>query len=109
VLTGGLGRRQLRRFYEHYFIPRMPPDTAMVPLSRTVGLDRIVEEFVFKFTHTVSMDWLLPGVPPTGKPVEVGMVVVVQFEEGKIAHEHIYWDQASVLVQVGLLDPALST
>jgi carboxymethylenebutenolidase len=51
------------------------------------------------------MDWLLPGVPPTGKRLEVVMVVVVSFENGKIHHEHIHWDQASVLVQLGLLDP----
>ncbi len=51
------------------------------------------------------MDWMLPGVPPTGKRVEIPIVVVVGFRDGKIASEHIYWDQASVLVQVGLLDP----
>jgi carboxymethylenebutenolidase len=32
------------------------------------------------------------------------LVVIVHFREGKLAHEHIYWDQASVLVQLGLLD-----
>jgi carboxymethylenebutenolidase len=70
-----------------------------------VGHDRIVDEFVFKFTHTVQMDWLLPGVAPTNKPVEVVKVVVVQFRDGKIASERIHWDQAAVLVQLGLLDP----
>jgi carboxymethylenebutenolidase len=106
VLTGGVGRRQLGAFYGRYFIPQMPPDVRMVPLSRTVGQDRIVDEFVLQFTHTVQMDWFLPGVPPTGRRVEVPTVVVIQFAGGKIAHENIYWDQASVLVQVGLLDPA---
>jgi carboxymethylenebutenolidase len=106
VLTGGVGRRQLGCFYDRHFIPKMPPDVRMVPVSRTVGQDRIVEEFVFQFTHSVPMDWFLPGVPPTGRPVEVPMVVVIQFADGKIARENIYWDQASVLVQVGLLDPA---
>jgi carboxymethylenebutenolidase len=106
VLTGGVGRRQLGCFYDRHFIPKMPPDVRMVPVSRTIGQDRIVEEFVFQFTHSVQMDWFLPGVPPTGRPVEIPMVVVIQFADGKIAHENIYWDQASVLVQVGLLDPA---
>jgi carboxymethylenebutenolidase len=106
VLTGGVGRRQLGCFYGRYFIPQMPPDVQMVPVSRTVGADRIVDEFVIQFTHTVQMDWFLPGVPPTGRRVEVPTVVIVQFAEGKIARENIYWDQASVLVQVGLLDPA---
>jgi carboxymethylenebutenolidase len=105
VLTGGVGRRQLEHFYGNYFIPSMPPDVEMLPISRTVGNDRIVDEFVFCCTHTTRMDWLLPGVPPTGKRLELVFVVVVSFENGKIHHEHIHWDQASALVQLGLLDP----
>ena len=106
VLTGGVGRRQLEHFYGKYFIPGMPPDVELVPISRTVGYDRIVDEFVFRCTHTVQMDWLLPGVPPTGRRLELVKVVIVYFEAGKIHHEHIHWDQASALVQLGLLDPA---
>jgi carboxymethylenebutenolidase len=105
VMTGGLGRDQLGEFYARHFIPRMPPDTAIAPISRTIGNDRLVDEMIFRFTHTIEMDWMLPGIPPTGKPVEIPLVVVVQFRDGKLAHEHIYWDQASVLVQLGLLDP----
>jgi carboxymethylenebutenolidase len=106
VLTGGVGREQLREFYSRHFIPQMPPDTTLTPISRTVGADQLVDEMVFQFTHTMRMDWMLPGVEPTGKRVEVPLVVVVRFRDGKLAHEHIYWDQASVLVQLGLLDPA---
>jgi carboxymethylenebutenolidase len=106
VLTGGSGRDELREFYSKRFIPQMPPDTEMTPVSRTIGDDQIVDEMVFKFTHTVPMDWMLPGISPTGKRVEVPLVAIVRFRDGKLAHEHIYWDQASVLVQVGLLDPA---
>ena len=105
VMTGGVGRKQLTHFYENYFIPQMPPDTQINPVSRTIGHDRLVDEFVIKFTHTLQMDWLLPGIPPTNKPVEVATVTVVQFQDGKMASERIYWDQASVLVQLGLLDP----
>jgi carboxymethylenebutenolidase len=106
VLTGGVGRPQLEHFYGRYFIPGMPPDVELVPISRTVGYDRIVDEFVFRCTHTVAMDWLLPGVSATGRRLELVMVVVVSFEGGKIHHEHIHWDQASALVQLGLLDAA---
>ncbi len=106
VLTGGVGKEALGRFYSTRFIPKMPSDAALVPISRTVGEDRLVDEFVFKFTHTIRMDWMLPGVEPTGKQVEVPFVVIVQFDGDKLAHEHIYWDQASVLVQLGLLDSA---
>jgi carboxymethylenebutenolidase len=107
VMTGGVGRDQLREFYSRRFIPQMPPDTEMTPISRTIGDDRVVDEMVFRFTHTIRMDWMLPGVAPTGRRVEIPLVVVVHFRDGKLAHEHIYWDQASVLVQLGLLDPAV--
>ena len=106
VLTGGRGRRQLEHFYARYFIPQMPPDVEMIPVARTVCANRIVDEFIFRFTHTARMDWLAPGVEPTGRRVEVAMLVVVEFRDGKIAAERIYWDQATVLVQLGLLDPA---
>ena len=106
VLTGGVGREQLREFYSKRFIPQMPPDTEMIPLSRTVGNDQLVDEMIFKFTHSIRMDWMLPGLAPTGKHVEVPLVAIVRFRDGKQAHEHIYWDQASVLVQLGLLDPS---
>jgi len=83
----------------------MPPDTEMVPLSRTIGDDQLVDEMIFKFTHTIKMDWMLPGIAPTGRRVEIPLVAIVRFRDGKLAHEHIYWDQGSVLVQLGLLDP----
>ncbi|WP_308368100.1 MULTISPECIES: ester cyclase [unclassified Microbulbifer] len=104
VMTGGVGSSEVRHFYSTYFIPDNPPDTESVPVARTVGDDRIVDELIHKFTHTIEMPWILPGVQPTGKRVEIAIIVVVQFEDGKIAGERIYWDQASVLEQVGLID-----
>jgi len=104
VLTGGVGHAQLREFYSRHFIPKMPLDTEILPVSRTIGAERLVDEMIFRFTHTIEMDWMLPGIAPTGKRVECALVVIVHFREGKLAHEHIYWDQASVLVQLGLLD-----
>ena len=104
VMTGGVGHDQLRDFYSTRFIPQMPADTKMTPVSRTVGVDQVVDEMVFEFTHTIKMDWMLPGVEPTGKHVKVALVVIVHFRDGKLAHEHIYWDQASVLAQIGLID-----
>ena len=106
VMTGGVGHDELREFYSKRFIPQMPPDTAMTPVSRTIGIDRVVDEMVFEFTHTIKMDWMLPGVDPTGKHVRVALVVIVHFRDGKLAHEHIYWDQATVLAQLGLIDAA---
>jgi carboxymethylenebutenolidase len=106
TMTGGVGHDALKRFYAEHFIGANPPDFAMVPVSRTVGVDRIVDEFVLQFTHTTMIDWMVPGVAPTGRRVEVPMVAIVQFQGDKLVHEHIYWDQASVLVQLGLLDTA---
>ena len=105
VMTGGVGKPAVREFYSKYLIPQIPPDLELVSISRTIGTDQLVDEMVATFTHTIQMDWMLPGVAPTGKRVEVPVVAIIRFRDGKIAHEHIYWDQASVLVQVGLLDP----
>ena len=105
VMTGGVGLDEVRKFYAERFIPQQPPENEITPISRTIGNDRVVDELVYAFTHDIQMDWLLPGVPPTGEHIEVIMVVVVAFRGGKIASEHIYWDQATVLVQAGLIDP----
>jgi carboxymethylenebutenolidase len=108
VLTGGVGKDALRAFYSGDFIPTMPPDTKLTPISRTVGDEQLVDEMIFSFTHTQEMPWMLPGIAPTNRHVEVALVAIVRFRDGKLAHEHIYWDQASVLKQLGLLtDPAL--
>ncbi|MBE9160210.1 nuclear transport factor 2 family protein [Nodosilinea sp. LEGE 06152] len=106
VLIGGVGKPALREFYSKYLIPQMPPDMELTPISRTIGTDQLVDEMVAKFTHTIQIDWMLPGVAPTEKRVEVPVVAIIRFRDGKIVHQHIYWDQASVLVQVGLLDPS---
>jgi carboxymethylenebutenolidase len=106
TMTGGVGHDALKRFYKYHFIGGNPPDTALVPVSRTIGVDQIVDEMIFSFTHTSEVDWMLPGIAPTGRKVEVPLVAIVKFVGDKVAHEHIYWDQASVLVQVGLLEPA---
>ncbi len=104
---GGVGREGVRSFYQNHLVGKFfSPDVKMTSVSTTVGSDRIVDELVISFTHTTVIDWLLPDVPLTGKPVEVAFVVVAGIKDGKISHEHIYWDQACVLVQVGLLDPA---
>ena len=104
VLTGGYGQNALRQFYSRDFIPRMPPDTTLTPISRTVGEDQIVDEMIFSFTHTQEMPWMLPGITPTNRKVEVPLVAIVKFRGDKLMHEHIYWDQASVLKQIGLLN-----
>ena len=106
TMAGGVGQEGVRAFYRDHLIGKFfPPDMDMTSVSRTVGEDQVVEELFVRFTHTIVMDWLLPGVAPTGKAVEMAVVVIVGFQDGKISHEHIYWDQAGVLVQVGLLDP----
>ena len=106
-MIGGRGRVEVGDFYANHFLSQIPPDMEMVTVSRTIGQGRVVDELILRFTHSIRLDWLLPGVPPTGRRVELPFVVIVQFEGDKLAHEHLYWDQASVLVQVGLLDRTL--
>jgi carboxymethylenebutenolidase len=105
VMTGGFGGQGVRRFYSEHFINQIPKDAKVTPISRTIGKDQVVDELIVSFTHNTQWDYLLPGIPPTGKNVEIPHVVVMKFENGKVAHEHVWWDQASLLVQVGLLDP----
>jgi carboxymethylenebutenolidase len=107
TMTGGVGYKQLHHFYSDHFVNSNPPDTALTPISRTVGATQVVDEMLFTFTHTTEIPWMLPGIAPTGKRVEVPLLAVIKFRGNKLYHEHIYWDQASVLVQVGLLDPKL--
>jgi carboxymethylenebutenolidase len=105
TMTGGVGHDYLKRFYKYHFIPKTPKDTKLIPISRTIGADRLVDEMLFCFTHDIEIDWMLPGIRPTGKYVEIPLVAIVCFRGDKLYNEHIYWDQASVLVQIGLLDP----
>ena len=106
TMTGGVGADQLSRFYKHHFVDSNPADTALIPISRTVGTDRLVDEMLFCFTHDCEIDWMLPGIKPTGKYVQIPLVAIVNFRGNKLCHEHIYWDQASVLAQIGVLDPS---
>jgi len=105
VAIGGRGRDGVYKFYYDYFLAQLPADIMPVPISQVVEKDILVEEAVYQFTHDQVMDWMIPGVPPTGKRVEVGVVGIIKFENGKIASEHLYWDQASVLAQIAVIDP----
>lgn len=105
TLQGGVGRRKLKEFYQEFFVPSLVDDFDIRLISRTIGVDRVVDEMVISFTHSDEIDWILPGVPPTDKFVEIAAVSIVAVRGGKLVSEHMYWDQASVLMQVGLLDP----
>jgi carboxymethylenebutenolidase len=101
---GRVGRAAVHEFYANQFLPNFPPDLEITSLSQTFGDDRIVEEMVIRFTHTVDMDWMLSGVSATGRRAEFALVGVIGFQAGKVANEHLYWDQATVLSQLGDLD-----
>lgn len=107
TMVGGIGYDSVQKFYTS-LVPTgkfFPKDLEIESISQTIDEHQLVDEMIFKFTHTSEVGWMLPNIPPTGKRVEVPLVVIVGFKEGKVTHEHIYWDQASVLVQIGLLDP----
>jgi carboxymethylenebutenolidase len=106
TMVGGQGPLGVRTFYSKRLIGQFfPPDVKFETLSRTYSSERLVDELIISFTHTTKIDWMLPGVEPTGKRVEVAFVVIVGIEGDKVSYEHIHWDQANVLVQIGLLDP----
>jgi carboxymethylenebutenolidase len=104
VLTGGRGTDELHAFYRDSFIPAWPDDVEVEQVSRTIGSERAVDELIIRFTHTREMPFWLPGIAPTGRRVEIPLVVVVGFDGDQVASEHIYWDQASLLAQIGLLE-----
>lgn len=107
VGTGAVGKEAVRAFYANSFLAQLPPDMEAIPVSRTVGHDRLVDEAVYRFTHSLQMDWFLPGVPATGKRLEFAMVGIIQFRDGLISQEHLYWDHAGVLAQLGLIQPTV--
>jgi carboxymethylenebutenolidase len=104
TMIGGYGATDLHHFYSQHFIPNNPANMRSIPVSRTVGADRVVNETILCFTHDREIEWMLPGVAPTGRYVEIPLIGIITFRGGKLSHEHIYWDQASVLLQIGLLD-----
>lgn len=99
---GAWGRPNVHAFYADGFLPNIPPDFEMLSLSQTLGESRLIEEFVTRFTHSVEMGWMLPELRPTGRRVEAAFVGVIQFDGGKIASERLYWDQTTVLSQLGI-------
>jgi carboxymethylenebutenolidase len=105
TLTGGRGYQEVYNFYKNHFVGKMPKDLKITNISRTVGEDQVVDELIISFTHDIEVEYMLPGVAPTGRYVEIPHVVIMKFKNNKISHEHIYWDQASVLIQIGLLKP----
>ncbi len=106
TMVGGQGQTGVRNFYSKRLIGQFfPPDVKFETVSRTYSEERLVDELIISFTHTTAIDWMLPGVKPTGKHVETVFVVIVGIEDDKVSYEHIMWDQANVLVQIGLLDP----
>src|SRR5215472_3628770 len=106
--TACIGRAAVYEYYANQFLPAIPPDLQIESLSQTICSDRLVEEMVVRFTHTIKMDWLLPTLRPTGRRAEFIVAAVIGFEDGKVAHEHIYWDQATLLSQMGVLDHPLA-
>ena len=108
TLKGGVGVAGVREFYANSMTGKsfFPPDVSITTLSRTIGQSQLVDELSISFVHTEEIEWLAPGVAPTGRPIELVVVVIVGFDaEQSITHEHIYWDQAGVLIQMGMLQP----
>ena len=104
TLAGGEGREGVRAFYRG-MMEQLPQDFQVTPVTDTIGSNRIVRELIVTFTHSVAMDWLLPGIAPTGKRVAMPLIIIFTFQGEKVESERLYWDQASMLMQLGLLAP----
>lgn len=102
TLTGGDNRAGVRAFYE-VLVRQLPPDLKWLPVARTIGQEQVVIETLLTFTHTLQMDWILPGIAPTSRYVEIPMAIVFTVRDAKVASERVYWDVASTLVQLGVL------
>jgi carboxymethylenebutenolidase len=105
IAVGGKGSDGVYDYYSKYFLTQLPADLMPIPISQVIGTDTLVEEAVYTFTHDQVMDWMIPGVRRTGKRVEVAVVGVIKFVNDRIASEHLYWDHATVLAQLGIIDP----
>jgi len=103
---GGTGKEGVRRFYTNQFLPSIPADLELLPISEIFAETHVVAEYVVRFTHTLQMDWMLPGVPPTGRRAELLLVTIIRFENGRIASEHVYWDAAALLFQLRAINSA---
>jgi carboxymethylenebutenolidase len=107
--SGGTGKAELKPYYRDVFIPSLPAELEHKVTNRVVTDDCIVEEARIRLVHTKRMEWFLPGVPPTGKTIEFDLVIIVEFRDGKMAAERIYWDQATVLRQIDRLESRRET
>ena len=85
MATGGVGRKGVHDFYKNHFVGKWPADVKVTPISRTVGKDAVIDELIVSFTHDVELDFMLPGIKPTGKKVELPHAVIMKFENGKVA------------------------
>ncbi|KAF2874971.1 dienelactone hydrolase-like protein [Massariosphaeria phaeospora] len=103
TMTGGVGKERLTAFYTHHFVFSNPEDTKLELVSRTVGVDRVVDEFVFSLTHDRVVEWLLPGIPPTHKHLRIPFTAFITLRGDRLSNERIHWDQGTALHQAGLL------
>ena len=101
--SGGKGKAELRAYYRDMFIPSIPDEWKHTMTHRVVTDTCIVEEATIRMVHSKQMDWFLPEIPPTGKTITAELVIIIEFRDGKMSAERIYWDHAAVLRQIGQL------
>ncbi|MGH3153531.1 MAG: hypothetical protein ACRDOB_22755 [Streptosporangiaceae bacterium] len=101
--AGASGREALYRFYAEDYLPHLPGDLARTRISRTVGRFRLVDETLVRFRHDRPLPWLLPGIEPTYRWAEVTTIVITDFDRLRLRGQHIHWDHATLLTQLGLV------
>jgi carboxymethylenebutenolidase len=101
VGSGARGADELRRHLADDVLPHQPADLATRRVSRTGDRWRVVDEELVSFTHDRELPWLLPGLAPTGRRVEVLAISLVTVRQQRVAEHRTLWDHHGLLAQLG--------
>ena len=100
--AGGEGREAVERYLAQELLAQLPADLERERRSRVLDTRRLVDETEFRFTHDRELGWLLPGVPPTGRPARVLAVSIVRIRQHRVDEYRTLWDQAGLRASLGL-------
>lgn len=104
TMMGGNTKKTITGYYTYDFIPCLPEDNKTDNLHVIIGNNSLIEILNWTFTHSIPMNFMLPGINPTNKKVSITVVAIAKFNGcGKMISETVYWDQNSLLQQLGLL------
>lgn len=104
VIPGGItlrGRDQVRAYIQIFWSAF--PDAHVQPLVQVVTDEAVVTEATFAGTHSGALQTPNGEIPATGRRVTVRQVAVQRIAQGRVASEHLYFDQMELMGQLGLV------